>query len=230
MPFAEILDTGFRIVRDHPRTLFGIAALVWIPSLLLQLTGADSPWWSALWIGFAYPFVDAAATAAIGELYLGRSVSIATALGRVWSILGKFFATILLQNLFIGLGFVCLILPGLYLVMRYFFMTPIMIFEGTFGRAALERSRVLMRGYMWRAAAVSAVALIFNISITVGATWLLEPVPRFAAAASTGIEAATYILTTAIQVVMYFDARCRKEAFDLEHLAQLVEQRTAAAA
>jgi len=31
-------------------------------------------------------------------------------------------------------------------------------------------------------------------------------------------------------VVMYFDIRCRKEAFDLEHLASLVDARGAEAA
>jgi hypothetical protein len=35
---------------------------------------------------------------------------------------------------------------------------------------------------------------------------------------------------TVVIVLLYFDARCRKEAFDLEHLAQLVEARREQAA
>jgi hypothetical protein len=31
------------------------------------------------------------------------------------------------------------------------------------------------------------------------------------------------VFQTAVAVVLYFDLRCRKENFDLEHLAQLVE-------
>ena len=42
-------------------------------------------------------------------------------------------------------------------------------------------------------------------------------------------QAVGYAFMSAVIVVLYFDIRCREEAFDLEHLAGLVEEEAAGA-
>src|SRR5947207_641250 len=142
MSFAEIMDTGFRIVRQHFGLIIGIAAALYVPIAILGALVAPEPvpgsgpcagvdaWRGGflirlvLYADVLSPKVAAAITFAIGEIYVGRSAPAGHSLG---------------------------------------------------GRIG-------------------------------------EGVARAAGVAS----------TSAVAVVLYFDVRCRKEAFDLEHLARLV--------
>ena len=60
--------------------------------------------------------------------------------------------------------------------------------------------------------------------LSVGVVPILGPVAAGLASAVTGA------FLGVVSVVFYFEIRCRKEAFEIEHLAQLVEGAGAAAA
>ena len=98
MSFAEIMDTGFRIVRQHFGLIIGIAAALYVPVAILGALVAPEPvpgagpWASvdAGRVGFLIglglyaiivsPIVSAAITFAIGEIYVGRSASVGQSL------------------------------------------------------------------------------------------------------------------------------------------------------
>jgi len=97
-----------------------------------------------------------------------------------------------------------------------------MVLERTFGLRALKRSRELVRGSGARTLGVFlagslAVGVLSGIlQLALGRVPVLGPI-GMGLALSAG---ASY--SSAVLALLYFDIRCRKEAFDLEHLAELV--------
>jgi hypothetical protein len=264
MSFAEILDMGFRLLRDHFVLIVGLGATLQVPLALLQAwsggkLGLQAPMGAPL-IGGAItlvailvvaPIVSAAVTYAIGDAYVGQPPTLGQALRRALAIVLPLTATMLLIVLVVVLVTVALVTPGLValiapsvlpapprlllaggLVLSFFawihlwlgflVVTQVMILEGTFGRAALRRSRVLMRGNRLRGFGIATIGALI-VGVLGGVLQLaLGYVPIVGPAAAGVAQAAGTAYTSAVLVVFYFDIRCRKEAFDLEHLAMLV--------
>ena len=240
MSFAEIMDVGFRIVSRHFGLIVGISAALYVPTAILgtlvtphAIPGAD-PWTSisagrlGLVIGLGLyaiivsPIVSAAITFAIGEIYLGRNASIGQSLRVGASMLIPIVGTSILVGLCVILGFVLLVIPGVYLLLAFLLVWQVMVLEQRYGVAAMGRSRELMRGNLFRGLGIIlAGAIIVSvvgsaIGLVVGHVPLIGPIGEGVA------RAAGAAYTSAVAVVLYFDIRCRKEAFDLEHLARLV--------
>lgn len=248
MSFGEILDTGFRLLRNHFAPLMSIAALAYVPMGLSSLAttyltaaggepdpAAVLPVLSVILgaivaLAITFPVMLTAQTALIGDVYLGRPTGAGAALRRAWRIFLPTVGTSLLASLIVGGAMLLLILPGFYFILAYWLFWQVMVLENVFGMAALRRSRDLMRGNFVRAIGIMLVGAVLPSVVSGGATWLLGGLPLLQTVVSTAIQAAgvTYAYVTA--VVFYFDIRCRKESFDLEHLARLVESRSAAPA
>ena len=71
----------------------------------------------------------------------------------------------------VGLGFIALILPGIWLVMVWSVAVPALMFEHVGGFKALGRSFDLVRGRWWAtfAALLVAVIMLFVVLFVVGA-------------------------------------------------------------
>jgi len=244
MSVGEILDTGFRLLRNHFSLLVAISAIAYVPMGILQFglalvgRGADPEQSTAMLVPIlivvglmalviivAFPLSATAMTMALGDLYVGRPTSVGKALGQSWSILLPVVGTGLLSSLLIGLAMLLFIIPGIYLIFAYWVSSQVMVLERVFGMAALNRSSELMTGNKGRGFVIGLVVVALVGVVSGGATWALSAFPILNAVASTIVGAATYAFLYAVNVVFYFDVRCRREAFDLEHLAQLVEQR-----
>jgi hypothetical protein len=241
MSFGEILDTGFQLLRNHFKLLIGLSLVMYAPiaalSLALEiLTAGESV--SPLAIGMtavplglaiviAAPIVAAAITFALGGLYLGREVTFEGSLRAALSIILPLMGTSILAYLLMLAGFLALVVPGIYLIFAFFLLWQIMVLEGVFGIAAMRRSHELMKGNKLRALGIILVTAIIAGVIGTGLQLVLGLVPYLGSIASSFTQAVSSVFTTAVSVVLYFDIRCRQEAFDLEHLARLVEGRDA---
>jgi hypothetical protein len=237
MSFAELLDTAFRLLRDHFVLLVGLTAVIQVPVYValarLQAdqagvsTGAIVTFVAVLALS---PIVTAALTHAVGQILLERTSSIGASLRVVFAMILPLTGTVLIAGLAIAFGFVLLIVPGIYLSLAWLLAWPVIVLERRFGAAALRRSRELMRGNMLRAIGVLVLTwLIFAVL-----TGVIGAVSTFMPLLGAVIEGFAQAISTAygtvVIVLLYFDACCRKEAFDLEHLAQLVEARREQAA
>src|SRR5207249_5835600 len=179
-------------------------------------------------------------------VYLGRPVSVPSALRAVWSLLLPLTGTMLLVWLFFAIAVTVIMLASvitgmvagrfgaaaavivtapaffIYLGLIFALLAPVMVLERTFGPRALRRSRDLLRGSGGRAlGAYLAGSVLVNVlsgvvQMALGRVPVLGPIGIGLA------RAAGVAYTSAVLVLLYFDIRCRKEAFDLEHLAQLV--------
>jgi hypothetical protein len=263
MSFAEILDTGFRIVRNHFMLLVPIAATSYVTlAVLAEITS-----WLRLAIGLAgailsgllflilftvvMPLTSAAIVVAVGEIYVGRPVTMRECMRKAWAMMLPLAGTMLLfgvvlvgaaalalvpggllafagmRRLGAGAMGIALLVTVLYVMLAFLLVWEVAVIEGRFGRAALRRSRELMRGNVLRGAGIVLIgALIVGVLTNVLAL-ALGYIPVVGVLASGTAQAVGAAYTTALHVLLYFDIRCRKEAFDLEHLAAVVASRDA---
>lgn len=243
LSFAEILDRGFRLLRDHAVLLGTPAAVVYVPaSMVFSLfdpeATADPADLMPFAISFALlialsaiavPVLSAAVTHAIGESYLGHPVTIGEAVQAGIGLFLPLVGTWILAYLAILGGFLLLIVPGVYLTLAFLLATQVMVLERTFGARALGRSRELMSGHMLRGCGILVVGTMLVSLLSSGVELGLGWIPWLGPIATGFAQALGFAYTSTLGVLLYFDIRCRKEAFELEHLSRLVEARTQAA-
>jgi hypothetical protein len=164
LPLRLLLDEAMRQVRRHFRTIYLPVA---IP---LALFSSLMPFTQSLWMGglsaardptpemlaglavfvlvallffLFYILANGAMVVGAVEALAGREVS----MSRAWKTLlrPKVFGTLVLTWVFTVAGFACCLLPGVFLMLRYAFVVPVMVEEGRFGWSALGRSVELTR-------------------------------------------------------------------------------------
>ena len=255
MSLGEILDAGLWLLRDHGRVLVAAAAVLHVPMALLLTAwpqrSAGAPWLIAappmvVMLLVVVPLVRAAVTWAVGELHLGRPVSVAGALRAAWLLLLPLSGTTLLLYLAFAIvggivGLMAMVMGILfasqagaiavplvtvpafvYLGFLFALLSPVMVLERTFGLRALGRSRALLRGSGGRAFGAYLAGNLVVGALPVVLQMLPGHVPVLGPIGTGLALAAGASYDSTVLALLYFDVRCRKEAFDLEHLAQLV--------
>ncbi len=237
MCFAEMLDTGFRVVRDHAALLIGTAALLYVPVAILDalaFPGLGSISWPLLGVALlirmiAAPVVFCAITFAVGEIYLGRATSVADSLRAGVSLLVPMTGTLSLYYLWMTVATLLFVFPAVYLFLAWGLIWQVMVLEGRHGSAALRRSRELMRGNLLRAAGVLLVSGVLVVVLSGLLAFALAYLPIIGPIGSGLAEAAGVVYGSTVTVILYFDIRSRREAFDVDHLERLVVRAEAAA-
>jgi hypothetical protein len=82
------------------------------------------------------------------------------------------FWAVALAAVGIALGFVALIVPGIFLAVRWYFVPQSVVIEGTRGPDALSRSGQLVQGFWWR---TFGLVLLANIAIAIPGLLLVTP-------------------------------------------------------
>jgi hypothetical protein len=178
----------------------------------------------------AYLFSQGGTIYAVSELYLGRTATVESSLRRVWGQLASLAGVIILNGLVVGIGFIFLIIPGIYLACRLITCIPAALLEDLGARESLERSFFLTKDNAGRAFLI----YLLYFFLTYAAALLIGG-PLGVAIALHGKDPNTLrILTALLQVssfligivigpilliatsVFYYDLRVRKEAFDLQ--------------
>ena len=80
--------------------------------------------------------------------------------------MGKIFMANLLSGLLIALGSILLIVPGVIFAVWFYFSAQVVLYENLGGRAALSRSKTLVKGHFWW--------LLKNLAIYTGLSLLLN--------------------------------------------------------
>jgi hypothetical protein len=176
---------------------------------------------------------DAALTTAVSDAYLGQPVSAQSAFRAAFARLQSLTFATFIKGIATALGFLCLIVPGVLLTIRWMFSTQAIMIEKHHTSRALGRSRDLAKDDYGRLFLLFLVLAVIGIGIHFG---LRALVPKAVA----GIPLLGQLLQLIPQLLVapigsaaitlaYFDLRVKKEGFDLERLALALGQPVSAA-
>ncbi|TWU25740.1 hypothetical protein [Bythopirellula polymerisocia] len=241
-----ILDQTIKLVTNHFGLFFGIVAVLYLPFVLLQgfIPLAVLPelpaqptteqirayqeanaqlglYLAPLSILFGFvivPITNAAVIDAVSRCYLSREATIGTSYSHAKRILLPLLGTWLLQMLAIMGGFILLIIPGIIFTFWFYLATHTVVIGGESGKAALSRSKKLMKGNMGTAVALTMVISVIQWAFIGGAYFI--PQKHVATAAQAVLGAAAFVFATVAIVVFYYSCRCKVENFDLALLAE----------
>ena len=179
----------------------------------------------------AYLLSQGGTVFAVSEIYLGRTITIAESFRRVSGELLNLFGVVMLNGLATLAGFICLFLPGVYILCRLIVCVPAALVENIGARDSLERSYELTRDNAGRAfvilllyfavsiAAAGLFAWPFAIIMVVVAQKDPSQMILWLQLTTVGSFLANVLVTpilTIASAILYYDLRVRKEAFDIQ--------------
>jgi hypothetical protein len=179
----------------------------------------------------AYLLSQGGTVFAVSEIYLGRSITIAESFRRVSGELLNLFGVVMLNGLATLAGFICLFIPGVYILCRLIVCVPAALVENIGARDSLERSYELTRDNAGRAfvilllyfavsiAAAGLFAWPFAIIMVVVAQKDPSQMILWLQLTTVGSFLANVLVTpilTIASAILYYDLRVRKEAFDIQ--------------
>jgi hypothetical protein len=179
----------------------------------------------------AMPLATGALTQAVSARYINERTSIGDAYRRVLRIFGKYLGTTILSGLVIALGFMLCLVPGFFFMTWFFASTSVCVLEGLGGTSAMGRSRELVRGHGGRVFGLLFLMIILqnvlaapvNLGAEILSKMLIESLV-IQNLVSTAVQQVFNLLITpffsVVVILLYYDLRIRKEAFDLEVLAK----------
>lgn len=175
---GEILDAGFGLYRRSllaclPLSLLAVL-LGQLPSAYLQSTGQslaldtakDLPWWLLMIlaaVGTLWCWLVLMLRQRASLLRDAKSLTtIATDLWQALQLLPRALATLALALMAVALGFLLLVIPGVYLLIGFWPALALVVFESAQPRSALDGALQLARGH-WRHLAATLVVVAMTV-------------------------------------------------------------------
>lgn len=239
---GSLLRNALGLYRSNFRPLFLTYVLPTYPVLVLQMLTQVAPEPGALFVVFAMLgwfvsfFATSALTVTVSDICLGNEPTLRRAYGkllkgRLWL---KVLFTGLLQTLAVAVGFLLLLIPGLVLMVRLLPASAVVVLEGESGIKALKRAMSLSKGHYWRLlglilllsllifALVFVASLVFGFVLAAVEAVFGTGVLDVAIAVLLGalLQGVMYPLFFIAIVLLYYDLRARKEAYDVEMLSE----------
>jgi hypothetical protein len=138
------------------------------------------------------PIIAAICIYALHQIADGHRPSAGQVLVAGFEAFTPLFAAVVLAAVGIALGLLVLIVPGVYLAVRWYFVPQSVVIEGVRGTQALARSGMLVTGFWWR---TFGLVLLANVLIAIPAFILLTP---FTAVAESSDRAVWALVGTAV--------------------------------
>ena len=174
---------------------------------------------------------------AVGRAYVGQEVdageSLRFGLGRIHSIIW----ISILYGLGVGIGFILLVIPGIWLMIAWSLCLPVLIFEGLKGSKSLGRSNKLVNKHWWHTFGALLLGYILIVVVQLVLPLLVELIAgsvesvELYAALLDIANGLTNLLVLplfgALLTVIYYDLRVRKEGYDVQLLTQELSGETA---
>lgn len=251
MSVGQILDRTFALYRQNFALFAGIVAVLQVPlAILSMLITATSPQSSTTGGTFDVSqfsgslalsgltgilslifsaIITGALAQAISARYLGREITIEGAYMSIGT--GTVVALILasiLYGIIVGIGFIFLVIPGIYLLVRFLFVSEVIVLERTGIWEAFGRSSQLVSGSWWRVFGIGLLVFIIT-AILEGIVGSVAGALFFTGHRVLG-QAASSIVAILVKpfelgalILLYYDLRIRKEGFDIERLSRTLD-------
>jgi hypothetical protein len=183
---GALLRDSFSVYRRHFWTFLAIGAIVVVPAELIvggvgleQLSSgynatpnfAEAAIPGAVSFLVVAPLITAICVFALRSVAAGNSPRARESLVKGFELFTPLFFAVVLAALGIALGLV-LVVPGIYLFVRWYFVPQVVVLEGARGPEALRASGRLIQGAWWRS---FALILLVNVVALLVALVLAAP-------------------------------------------------------
>lgn len=230
--FGDLLNTAFAIFRSHLAVFLSVTLIVVTPVVLI----IDGVWGRGLADGFdaqapaevtltsnllnvfiVAPLVTALHVVIVQALARGEEPTVGQALRAASASALPAVAVVALYGLGVGLGLILLIVPGIWLSIRWFFAAQAAVVDGLRGPAALRRSAELVKGSWWR---TFGLLLGSGLVFVLVALALLIPLAIIAGITDSGVvyivmqvlvQGVILSLGALFGTLLFFDLRARKD-------------------
>lgn len=212
---AALTDPGF--LEASPEEVLRLLSGAILPSLFVGFLNIIGLW-----------LIQGACTHAVAEVYAGRNPTWQDSLAAGFQRLPSLAGAVVMIGLGSLAGFVFCFFPGVWLYILWFVTIPALVAERLGAWEAMTRSWSLIQGTWWRtlglAVVTSLIVGIVSVALASPSQFVVFSGGSLSATQAVSQVANTiaYILTLPFQalvaVVIYFDLRVRKEAFDLTAL------------
>ncbi|MBA3422132.1 MAG: hypothetical protein H0U12_09635 [Thermoleophilaceae bacterium] len=143
----------FVVVGVIAAVLVAISPILGILAVIAQLIG--TAFFQGMVVQLVGDVQDGRRDTSVGDLFASVSPVVAALIGAS-----------LLQGLGIGVGFILLIVPGLFLLTIWAVVAPVVVLERPGVLPAFSRSRELVRGHGWQVLGVLAVFIVVLIVVS----------------------------------------------------------------
>jgi uncharacterized membrane protein len=240
---SELVDAAFTLYRRDAGAYIMVTAIAVLPGLVAQLlllnpTGAPGMMTSlgavivAIFSVVTYALMTGVVTKVGSDVYLGGEADIAAAVRHTLPLIGSLVWAAILRSIFYFLHALLLFFPVFIAFAKYFAPEAAIILEGKNASAALKRSVDLSDGIRWHifGTLVLGYGIYFLLGIGLGVLGLANQSQMIALFAQTLLTIVAYPIIGLLTMLLYYDARIRKEGFDVEHLARSLDAPPAPAA
>jgi hypothetical protein len=229
---TEIVDAAFQLFRRNPAQLMLAAALVYVPWLVIRLVfdlGITDPMMGpdkalAFLAGslVVYAIVGGVVSILASDIYLGRAPDLVAAFRVTTARFAALAITGLIRAVLIAVGVVFFLLPGLYALGRFFAVTQSVMLEDKGVGGAMSRSSALSVDLKRHIVNTLLLILLVSLAISVGVGLLTQVFQSkvITNVVGTAVSVVVYPLFGLTETLLYYDARIRKEGFDVEYLAR----------
>jgi hypothetical protein len=234
MSIGAILDRALRIYFGNFWILLAISLVFAVPAaslyLSLSATMGGDPQMEQVVTGLLAVTVNlgimtllqGALIKAISDIYLGTPPSLGRSLGLALSRFFPLLGGILLYTVLTSIGTMCCILPGIYLMGALFATIPVIMLERRGPIDALSRSWEISAGMRRRVFG----AIFFSQALGVFVAYAVAIPATIFTISPFQTQALTHMVVAIVQpygpivlILLYYDLRVRREAFDLQVLA-----------
>ena len=170
-PLSGVLGEAWGMYRTYAKHLLAIAFVIYviaaIVAAVLSLAGTIGALLGSLVSIIAAYLLQATLVKAVQDVRDGRvdmsiGETVQAARPYLWSVVGAS----ILAGIAITIGFILIIVPGLYLITIWAVIVPAIVIEGSGAMASFGRSRQLVRGHGWHV--FGTLVLVYIILLVVG--------------------------------------------------------------
>jgi len=229
---ATLLSDSFRVMRDHPGPILAMGAAIVVPVHLIvsgigleRLSSAyrTDPGRAEQVIPTVVSFFVIAPLIVAAMIHMLKAISEGSAphAGRCLQAgldaFAPLFLAVLIAAAGIAVGLAALVLPGLYLLVRWLFVAQCVVIEGKRGFDALARSGQLVRDNWWRTFGIVLVtqliaaipAILISVPLAAAAKSADRELPRLAG--DMVVDIVTVPFVAIVTTLLFYDLLARRE-------------------
>lgn len=223
---GAVLDGGFQLIRRGSLPLLLLAALFQLPPILLSMLPygprPSTPWlWMVpLWAWSS--MAQAVFVLAFSQAYHGSTPDLRLAMRQAVLRGGAVIAAGVMVTALVTAGMFLFVLPGLFLLCRYFAVIPVVVLEDQGPWKALGRSGSLGEGAGLIIFATFGILEALSFLVRLGLRNLPGDGLPILAAVGVTVAANTFLalLSAAVVTSFYYALRVAREGYDLELLTE----------